>query len=289
MRYFWNMYELHPRYGFQQSYFEEHNRITERIGPWASDREFFAQTMPILESQAQPFMAFLLSSTNHHPYELPEKYRVLKLGELEGTLVGDYLHTVHYFDQAFGELVDRLRESGLLDRTVLVLYGDHQGFLGETTEYPRLLGFPEASEYHHFHVGKKVPLFIRLPHGEAAGVRQVTGGQLDVAPTVLSLLGIRDEDAVMLGRDLTRGDDSLVVFRDGSFADGRHYYVNRLGATSASRCYEVGSGRPVDCEPLEERRREARERLEMSDLIIQGDLIPTLGSGRPTSRAAGAP
>jgi lipoteichoic acid synthase len=40
-------------------------------------------------------MAFLLSASNHLPYQMPERYRELDLGELEGTLLGDYLHSVH--------------------------------------------------------------------------------------------------------------------------------------------------------------------------------------------------
>jgi phosphoglycerol transferase MdoB-like AlkP superfamily enzyme len=110
----------------------------------------------------------------------------------------------------------------------------------------------------------------------------VAGGHLDIAPTVLGLLGVEDDSRVMLGRDLTRDRDSLVVFRDGSFADGRHYFVNRFGSTFSATCYEVGTGRELDCGLLEERRREALERLEISDLIVQGNLIPALlGDGDP--------
>ena len=280
MSHFWNMNQLHPRYGFQRSFFEDSYRVTERISAWMSDRDFFAQTMPILEAQTEPFMGFILSSSSHHPYVIPEQYRVLQLGELEGTMVGDYLHAVRYFDQVFGELLDRLRETGLLDRSVLVVYGDHQAFLGEFPELPRLLGLPSLSEYQRFRIVKKIPLFIRLPHGEAAGVRTVAAGHVDVAPTLLGLLGIDDDGAVMLGRDLNRDGDALVVFRDGSFADGRHYFVNRFGPTFASRCYEAETGRTLDCGLLEAQRDAARERLEVSDLIIQGDLIPTLAAAR---------
>jgi lipoteichoic acid synthase len=276
----WDMHHLHPRYGFRQSFFEESYEVGERFGQWVSDREFFSQTVPFLEAQPEPFLAFLLSSANHHPYPVPERYRVLKLGELEGTLLGDYLNSVHYLDQVFGEFVDSLRERGLLDKSVFVLYGDHQGFLGDPPELARLLGFPERSEYDYLRVRKKVPFFIRLPHGEAAGVRDVAAGHLDIAPTILGLLGIKDERSVMLGRDLTRDAPSLVVFRNGSFADEMHYFINVFGPTSASSCYEVETGQKLDCVPLDGRRREARRRLEISDLIIEGNLIPTLTAGR---------
>lgn len=276
MPHFWNMNQLHPRYGFQHSYYEDSFQINERIIAWISDREFWGQMQPILQREREPYMAFMLSSSNHHPYTIPEHLKTLKLGELEGTMVGDYLHAVHYADAQLGAFVDGLRESGILDRSVLVVYGDHQGFLGGQPELPTLLGFSEWNEYHHFRVVKRTPVLIRLPGGVAAGEYTGTSSHLDVAPTVLSLLGIDDRSTVMLGRDLTRPGVPLAVFRDASFADGSHYFVNRFGRVAASRCYEAATAERIDCEPLEAIQREARERLELSDLIVQGDLIPAL-------------
>src|SRR5437868_1395317 len=50
-----------------------------------------------------------------------------------------------------------------------------------------------------------------------------------------------------------------------------------FGAVSASHCYESATAAPLDCTPLERLQREARERLEASDLIVQGDLVGVLG------------
>jgi lipoteichoic acid synthase len=69
---FWYMDQMHPRLGFQKSYFEESYNILERINLWLSDKEFFAQSIRILTEQSEPFMAFLLSASNHHPYQLAE-------------------------------------------------------------------------------------------------------------------------------------------------------------------------------------------------------------------------
>lgn len=283
---FWNMRAMHAGLGFRRSFFEDRYRLTEMIGPWLADHEFFAQTTSFLEAQPAPFMAFLLTASNHHPYRLPPEHRELELGELEGTLLGDYLQSVSYFDRAFGVFVDRLRAVGLLDTSVIVLYGDHHGFLGDPPELGRLLGIAARDEYRTLQVRKKVPLMIRLPHGEKAGVRTATGGHLDIAPTILSLLGIRRESGLMLGRDLTQGQRSLVVFRDGSFTDGTTWYAHRVGLT-AGTCYAVKTGRRVDCAVVAEQRREARARLEVSDLVVRGDLVPGLhaaGVGRGDDR-----
>jgi lipoteichoic acid synthase len=285
---FWNMRAMHGGLGFQQSFFEDRYRMTELIGPWLADHEFFAQTLPIFKAQPSPFMAFLLTASNHHPYRLPREHRELSLGALESTLLGDYLQSVRYFDRAFGAFVDRLREAGLLDTSVIAIYGDHHGFLGDPPELAQLLGIPARDEYRTLQVRKKVPLMIRLPHGEKAGVRTVTGGHLDIAPTLLALLGIRRESGLMLGRDLTQGQSSLVVFRDGSFTDGTTWYAHRVGVT-AGTCYAVKTGQRVDCSMVAGQRREARNRLEISDLVVRGDLIPSLhaaGVGRGDDRVA---
>jgi len=276
-RNFWNMDQMHPRLGFQKSYFEESYNVVERINQWLSDKEFFAQSIRILTEQSEPFMAFLLTASNHHPYQLPKRYRKLNLGELEGTLLGDYLHSVHYFDQAFGEFVDKLRDTGLLDRSVILVYGDHQGFLGDPRSLANLLGFSERDEFRTLKIRKNVPLLVRLPYKQEAGVRALAGGHLDIAPTVLSLLGIIDDTKVMLGSDLTKGQDSLVVFRDGSFIDGRYYFLNRI---SAPTCFEVKNGRLIDCERLNALRQMALEQLEISDIIIRTNLIPALTEGK---------
>jgi phosphoglycerol transferase MdoB-like AlkP superfamily enzyme len=276
---FWYMDQMHPRLGFQKSYFDESYKMVEQINLWLSDREFFSQSMAKLTAQRGPFMAFLLSASNHHPYRLPHAYRTLKLGKIEGTLVGDYLHSVHYFDRAFGEFIDNLRDAGLLDKTLILLYGDHQGFLGDPPELAGLLGFPESDQFRLVRTRKNVPLLIRLPYGREAGVRSNTGGHLDIAPTLLSLLGIADDTKVMLGSDLTQKRDSLVVFRDGSFIDGRGYFMKRLGHGSGGACYDIEAGRPISCEAVELRRATATERLEISDMIVRGDLIPALTSG----------
>ena len=272
---FWNRSVMHPRLGFQRSLFEDGYRVSERLPLWLGDREFLEQAVPRLQAQPEPFFSFLLTSTSHHPFVLPEKYRELDLGTLEGSYLGNYLQSVHYLDAAMGGFLERLEKTGLLDRSVIVLYGDHQAFLDYPPELARLLGLPEESLYASFKTRKRLPLLIRLPGGAHAGDQASAGGHLDVAPTILSLLGVPEGPGPMMGRDLTSGS-SMVVFRDASFADGEHYFINRVGPITSASCYESKTGLPADCTRLEARFEEAKEELEVSDSIIRGDLIPAL-------------
>jgi lipoteichoic acid synthase len=269
---FWNMQTTHRRLGFQKSHFADGFQITERINGWLADAPFFDQVVPRLARERAPFMAFLLSSSNHHPFALPASHRTLRLGSLEGTELGDYLHSVHYFDEAFGHFVDRLRATSLLDESVVVVYGDHKGYLADERKLATLLGLSSSRPEDMWLERKRVPLVVRLPHGAHAGQRSEAAGHLDIAPTLLSLLGIA-EDGVMLGRDVTTPGDSLVVFRDGSFADGQHYLI-RLGRRSS--CFERKTGRAIGCDALEPKLARSQDQLLTSDFIIQGNLIPSL-------------
>ena len=127
---------------------------------------------------------------------------------LEGTSVGKYLQSVHYFDESFGKFIEGLRKTGLLDKSVVVIYGDHQGWLADAPELASLLGFRQKSKYDYWKVRKKLPLFIRLPGAKHAGVETVTGGHLDISPTILSLLGLSTDTFAVMGTDLTQGSDS---------------------------------------------------------------------------------
>ena len=91
----------------------------------------------------------------------------------------------------------------------------------------------------------------------------------------------------MLDSDLTLRRDSLVVFRDGSFTGGTHYFVKRFGPTSGGSCFDIQTSALAHCEYVQRLRFAARERLEISDLIIRGDLIPALTKRKTTSQAKG--
>lgn len=266
----------HPNHGIELSFFEDQFEMRERF-ELLSDGEFFSQMQSRLTSQPRPFMAFLITSSTHGPFSIPERYRTLRLpAHLDHTGLGDYLQAVHYFDRVFGEFVGGLRSSGLLDETVVAIYGDHQAHLGLPREITDLAGFTDQSAYHQWLVEKRMPLLIRLPHGQHAGPLMTPTGHLDIAPTLLGLLGAADDDRVMLGRDATSAGPPFVVFRNGGFADGDHYYTLPHLRSGRPVCYQASSGQPLDCAQLEAGRARALEQLAISDQVLEHDLLPGL-------------
>lgn len=285
---FWNKRQMHPRLGFARSYFADRFGPGEVLGMGLSDDDFFRQTLDILRSGPEPFMAFMISLSNHHPYRVPAQHRVLELGALEDTLLGDYLHSVHHFDRAFGRFVDALRRGGVLDRSLVAVYGDHQAFWEEIAELPALLGFDASDAHRRWEAREKLPFLIRLPFAKAAGEYPRPGGHLDVTPTVLALLGVDEDGAVGLGRDLTSDERPFVAFRNGDFIAGGCACIRETSAAD-DRCHDLETKRAARCFPIEEGRREARERLDASDAIVNGNLIPELRAAHPSRLSAEEP
>ena len=58
-------------------------------------------------------------------------YEEISAPFLEGTKLGSYFKSVHYADEAIGQLMEELDEQGLLDNTVIVIYGDHDAKVKE--------------------------------------------------------------------------------------------------------------------------------------------------------------
>jgi arylsulfatase A-like enzyme len=71
---------------------------------------------------------------------------------------------VRYLDEVVGRWIDEWRASGLLDRSILIVTSDHGEALGE-----RELGFGNHGAM--WEEGLRVPMIVRLPHGEGGGRR----------------------------------------------------------------------------------------------------------------------
>lgn len=85
-------------------------------------------------------------------------------------------------DSWLGEIIEVLKATGRYDRTIIVVTGDHG--IRTNVEDPRFLpvGLLDAYSF-------EVPLLIRVPGLEARTINHLTS-HIDIAPTVLSLLGI---------------------------------------------------------------------------------------------------
>ena len=131
------------------------------------------------QSAARPSFVWLHLYDPHSDYNPPEPFRSQYAGHL-------YDGEVAYVDSQLARLFGYLRSAGLYDRTLIVLLSDHGESLGEHGE--------DEHGFFVYNSTLRVPLIFKLPRGQgsAARVIQPPVATIDVAPTLLELLRLRD-------------------------------------------------------------------------------------------------
>jgi arylsulfatase A-like enzyme len=126
----------------------------------------------------------------HRPYDPPEPYATIYAHNL-------YLGEIAFTDSQIGQLLEALQNRGLLDRTMVIVAGDHGESLGEHGERD-----------HGFFIYEnvlRVPLIVRAPALTPFRVGEVVR-LVDIMPTVLDLVDVSvpQVDGISLV-DLMRG------------------------------------------------------------------------------------
>jgi arylsulfatase A-like enzyme/Flp pilus assembly protein TadD len=124
----------------------------------------------------------------HLPYDPPSPYK-------EEFNRNPYDGEIAYMDQFVGAVLERLKEKGILERTIVVVAGDHGEGLGEKVETGHGIFLYEET--------LRVPLIFHNP--EVFPRAQVIENQvrlIDVAPTILEIIGLKNEAAGMTGQSL---------------------------------------------------------------------------------------
>lgn len=142
-------------------------------------------------SRERPFFVWVHLFEPHAPYTPAQRFREQAHGDA-------YLGEVATADHEFGRLFDALRDSGELERTLVLVAADHGEALGQHGEPTHSIFCYEPT--------LRVPLIARLPGAERAGSRQHAPVSLvDVCPTLLAAAGVAPP-ARLDGRDLLASD-----------------------------------------------------------------------------------
>ncbi len=155
------------------------------VGNWGvSDEDLFNQALNYLQTEpGQPKFSLIFTSTNHTPFEFPDGK--IELYEEPKQTVNN---AVKYADYALGKFLHELESSGIMKNSVVMVVADHDARVWGDSLVP----------IEHFHI----PGFIISPDIEPK-IDSTLVSQIDLAPTLLSLLGI-DHQVPMLGHDLTQ-------------------------------------------------------------------------------------
>lgn len=175
------------------------------------------------EPSPRPFFAMLWTINTHLPY-FPPKPEVA-FGVPNQSL-NRYLNALRHDDAVIGTLLHFLEENRLAESTLVVVVGDHGESFGQHGHVSH--GSKIYDEDVH------VPLLLIQPgrfHGEKI---DTIGGLIDVAPTILDILGLPPPPAWQ-GRSLFRGDrpERTYFFAPHSnyylgFREGDLYYIDNV-------------------------------------------------------------
>ncbi|MDV7758034.1 LTA synthase family protein [Liquorilactobacillus mali] len=228
---FWNRSNVYKNLGYQNffdaSYFNTNaNNLTEY---GLKDKLLFHDSVKYLERLQQPFYAKFITVSNHFPYELDSQNTSFKAADTGDTSVDNYFVTAHYLDQAVKEFFDYLKKSGLYDNSMIIIYGDHYGISNSRNlKLASLLGKSSSTWTDNDNLQmQRVPFMIHLPGTQNGGVQTQYGGEIDVLPTLLHLLGISSKRYIQFGTDLFSSEhDQVVAFRNENFTTPKYSVVN---------------------------------------------------------------
>ncbi|MBQ2946456.1 MAG: sulfatase-like hydrolase/transferase [Bacilli bacterium] len=305
----WNRNVTYSYLGYDDFYYYTKDyEIDEEIGLGLSDKSFFRQSVEIIKeinNKNENWYGTLVMLTNHTPFSDIEKFDYLvdyktseinsETGEkiitpwLEETKIGNYLKSVHYADEAIGELIAMLEEE-LLENTIIVLYGDHDSKLKQS-EFRKLY----ESEYYEsvlinkndtvgtiddftYEINREVPFIIWSPDivdtKYNKEVKEVMG-MIDIMPTLSNMLGVKPKYA--LGNDMFSIDENIVVFPDGNWITNKIYYNSSKGTFR-----QLDLETSIDMEYVDNYNKYAENLISLSNGIITYDLIKAYETGQET-------
>ena len=298
---FWNRATMHKNLGYDKFYSKSSFDIDETIGLGISDKSFFKQAVPMIKElsikEKRPFYGTLITLTNHTPWsdlDLMDDYDVtwtvnvdgqqVVRDYLKGTLLGNYFKSVHYMDQAIEQFIHDMDDAGLLDNTVIVIYGDHDARISKKSynlmynydPYQDTLlkegdeNYVDYNEY-LYRLDKKVPFIIWSKNKKFEKDVKTTTGMIDAAPILENLFGLA-KNPYQLGHDVLGEnlEDNVVALVDGSYVTNKIYYNGQN-----SEIFSI-NGQVVDEEYIDTNSKYADDVIDISNDIITYDLIKEL-------------
>jgi phosphoglycerol transferase MdoB-like AlkP superfamily enzyme len=156
------------------------------IGSWgASDEDLFTATadhLAQMHQQQKPFFSLVFTSSNHTPFEFPDG-RIALYEQPKATMN----NAVKYADYALGQFIAHAKRQPYWQDTLFLIVADHDNRVYGNNLVP-------VEKFH-------IPALILGADITPKQIKPVAS-QIDLAPTVLSLMGI-DSTTPLIGRDFT--------------------------------------------------------------------------------------
>ena len=308
---FWNRNVMHKTLGYNKFYARDsfdYSDESKVMGMGLSDEEFFRQSVEKLKkinTKKGKFFSTLITLTNHTPWQDEDKYGDYSVDYkykttdengkeieesmpyMEGRELGRYFKGVHYADYALGIFIDEMDKAGLLDNTVIVIYGDHDAKISKK-EYRYFYNYDfETGElydsederytpvdYYNYELNRKVPLIIwtKNSKGDKKLNKEIKTvmGMYDAMPTLSNMFNFSYKYA--LGHDIFSSNDNIVVFPNSNWVTNDVYYNAQKEEWLDLKTNEISE---EETEEILKNNEYANLLLDVSNSIIVYDLEAT--------------
>lgn len=226
----WNWVEMHKgTYKFQEVWDISKFSIDEIIGIGLSDASGFRQMSEKIKHIEEPFYINYSTLSSHGPFEIPEDKKLLNLPkELDKSILGAYFQSIRYVDEQVGSFIQELDKNGMLENTVVVIYGDHGGVHKFYGDELKAVDFPGDWWKNN---DEKIPYIVFNTNFQGNKIETI-GGTADLFPTTAYLMGIEESKFInkTYGRNLLKTNRNFTVMNDGrlvgNYNEGDKSFIN---------------------------------------------------------------
>lgn len=213
----------------------------------------------------QPFYTYYLTVSGHVMYnfggnDMAKRHEDIVEDLPYSETTKAYIACQYELELAMEELLDRLEQGGVADRTLIVLTADHVPY--DNKEVVDELAGKTLDSTFGWYENK---LIIWSASMEKPVYVSKYCSSLDVLPTVSNLLGLDYDSRMMVGQDILSGSEGLVIFNDRSFITDRVSYNANTGETISM------DGSPVDEKYVEDMQILVKNKFNMAEAINKND------------------
>ena len=245
---YYNRNELNKAIGFENVYGIEDSKFkTSTFGGWIKDSEYIDDMMSKFIPEGKKFFSYYTSITGHGPYDYKnenldenkavydsnyEKYEAfmkkngyyLPTDEKTSEYLRQYKASMIDDDKMVGNIFAELERQGILDKTTIVMFADHNCFYHDMSSIMKEVKNVADGEIELYNI----PLFI-YNDSLTAGVNDTFCNTYDLYPTICSMFGFEYNTALTHGYDIyseSIKNSLFASFKTGVFNE--NYYTYNL-------------------------------------------------------------
>ncbi len=291
---FYNRNYVHTNmFGFDEHFGSEKLIVTEenKVHRWIGDEDLLKQTIDKMNESENKTFAYAITVSNHTPFMvplngtdekwfknkdnlLPINYELSKDNRYNKIFTG-YLEYVAYTDYAVGEAIEYLKELGMYEDTVIMLYGDH-GI--DSPIYNMFYDYPEKfqnnlnpiitdghnnQKLYEYELLNNIPFIIVNENIEHQTI-SLTRSNTSIQSTICNLFGLNQQyyfevDALSNVQSLALTTKTELIFYDG------------VVISFASKDYIVTDDTYININ--EQLLEQYQKKRDLNDKILKNDLL----------------